>query len=147
MQREWKKVNHQTLQRAIRSLYESKLIESKDNPDGSITMILSDQGKKKALTYDLNEINIPRPAQWDRKWRLVLFDIPERFKKEREALRFHLKRLGLHQFQKSAFVVPFECKDALDFIIEFYNLRPHVRYLVVNTLDNELHLKSIFRLR
>ena len=84
--------------------------------------------------------------KWDTYWRIVVFDIPEKHKKAREALRHKLKELGFYKFQKSIFVIPYECKDEIDFIIEIFQIRPYVRYIVAKTLDNEIHLKKIFDL-
>jgi len=107
---------------------------------------LSDKGKEKALTYNLDKIKIKKPVQWDGKWRVVLFDIPESQKKVREALRFHLKNMDFFEFQKSVFIHPFECRDEIDYLIEFYNIRPFVRFIIGESVDNELHLKKHFNL-
>src|SRR3989344_8585515 len=72
---EWQKINNIQLKRAISSLYESKLICEKNNSDGTVTIFLTDSGKKKALTYSLDDMKIKKPRVWDKKWRIVLFDI------------------------------------------------------------------------
>ncbi|HCX28109.1 MAG TPA: hypothetical protein DHI91_03145, partial [Candidatus Portnoybacteria bacterium] len=59
---------------------------------------------------------------------MVLFDIPERQKPARDALRSKLKRLGFFEFQKSIFVHPFSCKDEIEFLIEFFQIKSYVRY-------------------
>ena len=95
--REWNWINRRALERAIKSLYESKMIEIKDYPGGSTRIILSDNGKKKILEYKIDELKINKPKKWDQKWRIVIFDIPEEYKKIREAVRGHLKRLGFYK--------------------------------------------------
>ena len=144
---EWKEIENRALKRGIRSLYESKLINKKQNKNGSITITLTQEGKKKILTFQIDEIEIKRPQKWDKKWRVVLFDIPENRKKIREALRFHLKKLGFYEFQKSVFVHPYNCQDEIDYIIEFYDIRKFVRFIVANSVDNALHLKQYFKLK
>ncbi len=143
--KEWQVINDISLKRAIRSLYRSKLIKEYDNSDGSTTMILTEKGKEKALTFDIDNIIVKKPKYWDGKWRVVLFDIPEKRKPAREALRKTLKRLGFYEFQKSVLVHPYECQDELDYVIEFFHLRPYVRTMRVVALDNEAHLKNIFK--
>ena len=142
----WEAINKQSLKRAIKRLYESRLVDEKQNKDDSVTLVLTENGKKKALTYQLDEMRIKKPEKWDRKWRVVLFDIPENRKKIREALRHHLKNLEFYEFQKSVFVHPFDCENEINFLIEFYNIRPYVRFILAETIDNELHLKKYFRL-
>jgi len=144
--KEWKEIDRRILKRAIKKLYESKLIKEKENPDGSVTLVLTDKGKQKALTYDLDKMEIKKSKQWDGKWRVVLFDIPEKIKGAREAIRHHLKNLGFFEFQKSVFIHPYDCKDEVDYLIEFYDIRKFVRFIIADSIDNELHLKKNFNL-
>lgn len=141
---DWKKINNRALRNAIRGLYQSKLIKEKQNKDGTTTIVLTENGKNKALTFDLDNMKIKKPLEWDKKWRVALFDIPENRKKIRDALRYHFKRLGLYEFQKSVFVHPYDCKEEIDFLIEFYDIRKFVRFMIADSLDNELHLKQHF---
>lgn len=143
---DWKEIERQSLRKAIRSLYLSKLIKEKQNKDGTITLVLTENGKDKALTFDLDNMKIKKPPKWDKKWRIVLFDIPENRKKIRDALRYHIKKLGFYEFQKSVFVHPYDCKDEIDYIIEFYDIRKFVRFIIADFLDNELDLKKHFNL-
>ncbi len=89
--KEWKKENRQALERAINSLYASHLVREKHNKDGTTTLILSENGKQKALRFNIDKIEIKKPIKWDRKWRIVMFDIPERLRRLRDSLRFHFR--------------------------------------------------------
>ncbi len=143
--KEWKNINKKEVQDEIRKLYQSKLIKRKENSDGSITMLLTNKGKFRALTYRFEEMRIDK-KNWDGKWRLVVFDVPEKFRVGRDSLREKIKELGFYELQKSVFVFPYKCKDEIDFIIEFYGMRKYVRYGVLEEIDNEKHLKQIFKL-
>ena len=142
----WKQINRDHLKRAIRNLYKSKLISIKENSGGQVTIILTNDGKNTAQTYKLNEINIQKQKSWDRKWRFVLFDIPNKHKKARDTLRFQLKRMNFFEYQKSVFVTPYPCFKEINFLSEFYRVKPFVRYVLATKLDNELHLKHHFKL-
>jgi DNA-binding transcriptional regulator PaaX len=141
----WQNINERVLREKIRELYRSKLVETKENPDGSLTLVLTDKGKMKALTYHFQEMK-PKTEKWDGKWRIVIFDIPEKKRRARDALREKLKELGFYELQKSVFVFPYECMNEIEFIVEFFQLRKYVRYGVLDSIDNELHLKKIFEL-
>lgn len=143
--KEWQRINKENLRKEIRNLYRSRLIEGKENPDGSFTYVLTDKGKIKDLTYHFQEMSIKKEI-WDHKWRVVIFDIPEKLKSSRNALREKLKELGFYELQKSVFVFPWECKDEADFLVEFFQLRKYVRYGIFDYIDNEFHLKEIFHL-
>ncbi|PIQ69527.1 MAG: CRISPR-associated endonuclease Cas2 [Candidatus Tagabacteria bacterium CG_4_10_14_0_2_um_filter_40_13] len=143
---DWQKINKEALKESIRRLYHSKMIDAKENKDGSYTIILTKNGKDKALTFKLDEMKINQPSKWDGQWRIVLFDIPEKQRKIRDAFRYHLKQLGFYEFQKSVFVHPYDCEDEINYLIEFYNARRYIRFIVANSLDNELHLQTHFNL-
>lgn len=129
----------------IKNLYRSKLVKKSINKDGAITLVLTDKGKVKALTYKFEEMRIKK-QDWDNKWRIVVFDIPEKFRWGRDSLRKKLRDLGFCELQKSVFIFPFECRDEIDFIVEIYDIRKFVRYGVLETIDNEPHLREIYGL-
>lgn len=144
--KEWQKINKYNLQEAIRKLYQSKLIKYKQNNDGTITLVLNEKGKKLALRYNLDNIKINKPERWDNLWRIVSFDIPEYYKKGRDALSSKLKQLGFYPMQKSVFVLPYDCKKEIDFITEIFGLRPFVRLIIAKETDIDLDLKNKFKL-
>lgn len=146
LSKEWKKIDRQELYRSIRRLYESKLVDYHEYQDGSIGMVLNENGRKTALHYKLDEMYISKPAKWNHKWRVVLFDVPEKKKKLREALRERLKQLEFIELQKSVFVYPYECKNEIDFVIELYNCRKFVRFMEATFIDNELDIRRKFKL-
>ena len=113
---------------------------------GQITFTLTPAGAYRLQALQLAQIRIPVAKVWDKKWRLVIFDIPEKKKRAREALREKLKELGFKELQKSVFVHPFESKDEVDFIVEFFAIRPYVRFLRSDFITNEADLKLRFKL-
>ena len=144
--KEWQEINRATLWRAIRDLYRSKLVTAHKNADGSTTLILSERGREKALTYRIDEMNIQRQVRWDKKWRIVIFDIPERRKGLRDVFRARLLQLGFLELQKSVFVCPYPCADEIEFIVEYYQASSHVRMIVAESIDNALHFLQKFGL-
>lgn len=105
-------------------------------------------GEKKAWRYELtqagsvilekkkiNEIAIKKPMRWDRKWRMVVFDIPEVHRHARNALRWKLTRLGFHSLNLSVWVHPFECQNEINAIVEYYRVGKYVRYAIVESFD------------
>lgn len=145
--KEWQAINERTLHESIKRLYQSKLIDYKENDDNTITLILSDEGENRALKYNLEKIEIKKPARWDGLWRMVIFDIPEHLKQGRDALASKLKQLGFYPLQKSVFIYPYECRNEIDFVVEIFDLRPYVRFIVAKETDVDLNLKNKFRLK
>ncbi|MBU2540227.1 hypothetical protein KJ786_03640 [Patescibacteria group bacterium] len=89
--KEWKKIENKGLPKEVGALHRAKLVERKQKADGTFTFILTKKGKLKALTYHFQEMRIKKQT-WDGKWRLVVFDIPEKIKKGRDALRHKIKK-------------------------------------------------------
>lgn len=133
--------------RAIRSLYNTKLLKTKVHKDGSHTLILSESGRRKALTYHAETMKFSRFKKWDKKWRFVMYDIPEHSREARVSLRKLLLNAGMYELQQSVFVYPYDCKEEVTFLVELHNVRRYVRYVVADEIDNELHLRKTFRLR
>ncbi|HEY4496203.1 MAG TPA: hypothetical protein VJC04_02490, partial [Candidatus Paceibacterota bacterium] len=46
----FKEIDQRAIDRAVNSLYKTKLVSEKQNRDGTTTLILSDDGRKRALT-------------------------------------------------------------------------------------------------
>lgn len=51
--KEWEKINKRSLRKAIEKLYKSKLISLDEDRKGHFKMILTREGKEKALIYNL----------------------------------------------------------------------------------------------
>ncbi len=145
--KEWQTINERTLHESIKRLYQSKMINCKENDNGTVTLILSEEGKRRALCYSLDALKIKKPARWDGLWRIVIFDIPEHLKQGRNALALKLKQLGFYPLQKSVFIYPYECKNKIDFIVEIFNLKPYVRFIIAKKTDIDLDLKNKFRIK
>lgn len=143
---QWKNIKRQAAERAIEALYESRLIEAKKNPDGTHTLVLSDTGKTKTLTYHLHRMKIEHSGAWNKKWWIVLYDIPESEREARNSVRDHLKRLGFRKLQHSAGIYPFDCRKEIEFIIELLDIRKYVRIIEAEHIDNEWHWKRLFKL-
>lgn len=105
------------------------------------------EGEKEAGKYQINRMEIRRPKEWDKKWRLIIFDIPEKRKIKREAFRGKLKELGFYPLQKSVWVFPFPCEKEIKLLREFFNLEPrHLRIFKADELEEDKFLKEFFAL-
>lgn len=142
--KEWQKINQRSLHEAIKKLYQSKMIDCKDNGDGITLLTISDNGKNRILKYNIENLKIKKPKRWDGLWRIVIFDIPESKKKARDAVSGKLKAIGMMPIQKSVFICPYNCKDEIDFITEIFEITPFVRFITANEIDIALDLKRKF---
>ena len=130
----------------FQQLEKQKYVNIQYNPDGSISVKITKEGMTKALTYQLESLKIKIPNKWDGKWRIVIFDIPNKYKQVRDIFRMRLKQLGLKQLQESVYVSPYKCFEEIEFLRELYGVAFTVSYLLVEKIENDNHLKNDFDL-
>lgn len=100
-----------SLSQAIKRLREGGLIELVS--DAKLAYRLTDKGREKAVLASL----LQDGEKWDGKWRLVIFDVPEKRRQARDLLRSKLKQWGFMHFQQSVWGTKKNCAKALrDFI-------------------------------
>jgi phenylacetic acid degradation operon negative regulatory protein len=92
------------------------------------------------------ELQLPVPAKWDHRWRMVLFDIPADKRKRRDAFRIRLKELGLVLYQDSVWVHPYPLAKEVQKIADFYMLGECVSFAIADRLSGDKKLRSRFNL-
>ncbi len=130
----------------LSELAERKYLSIVENSDGSSIITITKYGMVKALTYELDTMKLLPPKSWDKKWRLVIFDVPEKYKQLRDLFRMRLKQVGLYQLQKSVYVSPYPCFDEIEFLREIYGVAFTVRYILAERIEEDAFLKHHFRL-
>lgn len=98
---------------AIRQLREKGYV-NKEKDGNKLIIKLTQKGKDEAI---LNRIL--KDENWDGKWRVVVFDIPEDMRKVRNVFRGRLKIWGFAPWQKSVWVSKKDLKKAVrDYVKE-----------------------------
>ena len=145
IKKEWKKMDRYNFERSMKRLSDEKLLEEKILSDGSIKLILTERGKEEAKRLSLlgNSINFEKP-KWDRKWRIVAFDIPEKSKNFRNILREHLYDLDFLKLQHSVFVSPYPFEEQILELVRIYSAQRYVRVITAQKIDNESYVKRHF---
>lgn len=141
-----KKYSSKQIYNAYSHLRHNGLIKVRKQKDGKVLIGLTEKGEKKLADLDLDNLTIIQPKGWDKKWRVLIFDLPVRFRKSREALRYKIKDLGFIQLQKSVWVYPYPCEEELIFIAEFFNITKYIEILTVEKILREAELKKHFGL-
>jgi len=108
--------------------------------------VLTRAGKEYIRYLSANEIEIHIPKRWNGVWHMVMFDIPEEIKHARDALRFHLKRLGFREYQKSVFVYPYPCEKEVRELVSLHGIEAYVQCVEARFIDNEQKMKKAFGL-
>lgn len=121
--------------RSIKGLEEAGLIESITSAQGSYAR-LTKQGKKKAMSVKLDSSDA-LITNWDGKWRIILLDLPENRKNERESMRYLLKKAGFVCVKNSAWVSPYPFEHMFYNIKKDLGLTTEIMIIVTDNLDPE----------
>jgi DNA-binding transcriptional regulator PaaX len=112
-----------------------------------IYISLTSEGKKLANWMQIDNLKIKKPKKWDGKWRLVIFDISQLKKFYREALRGKLKELAFYPLQKSVWIYPFDCRDEIELLRDFFGLsEKEIRLIVCLDIGGDSWLKKLFNI-
>jgi len=112
----------------------------------AVVFELTEAAKKQLLAFEKLTLKHRSAMRWDKRWRLVSFDIPETQRKYRDTLRRKLKRLGLKQFQQSVWVSPYPLADDFHQIIAEGGLENRVVIIDSDRLPDEAKWKRRFGL-
>jgi len=86
---------------------------------------------------EIENIEIKKPQNWDGKWRIVIFDIPESQRRNRDILRCKLKQMGFLQIQKSVYVFPFKCTQEIHELVSRLSIEKSVIISVSEIIEGE----------
>ena len=142
----YKKYKKRAVADNLKKLMKSGCIEVTTS-NHQIYIKLTEEGRKLANWMQINALKIARPRKWDKKWRLVIFDISQLKKFYREVFRGKLKELGFYQLQKSVWVHPFQCDDEIQLLRDFCNLsEKEIRLITGMDIGDDRKLRCYFNL-
>lgn len=112
-----------------------------------IYISLTKEGKKKAGKYQIDKLKIKKPKKWDKTWRVLIFDVKDKQKMKREALRGKIKEMGLYQLQKSVWVCPYDFAEEADVLRSFFGLSGNeMKIITASKIEDDDKIKKIFKL-
>jgi hypothetical protein len=107
---------------------------------------LTEKGKRAWRQAEITNFEIKKPRRWDKKWRVIIFDIPETRKALRNSVRALLSQFGFVRLQDSVWVYPYDCEELIMLLKVEFRLGKSLLYLVVDRLENDRHLRTGFNL-
>jgi len=134
----------ESIKRSRDSLIKKGLLENK-NGQLKIT-----QGGKRYLFRclslgDNKELN--KNKKWDGKWRVLVFDIPESRRFDRDNIRRALISIGFMRLQDSVWVYPYNCEDLISLLKADTETGDDVLYMITESIENDQSIKKYFGLK
>lgn len=107
---------------------------------------ITQKGKSLLFKYKLEGLKNVKPRKWDKKYRVVIFDISENVRGIRDKLRVMIKGFGFIQLQQSVWIYPYPCKDIIELLKNYLCINNEIIYMTVDSVENDKWLKDIFKL-
>lgn len=122
------------ISRSIKNLASDGLIECFQS-DYQPYFRLSDEGKKRFNSNALDDDTTLVSNNWDGFWRIIILDLPEERKNEREALRYLLKKAGFICLKNSVWISMYPYENLFTNIKKDLKLSSEMMIIVTNTID------------
>ena len=132
------------VRKIINQLEKRKMIYIYEKGDETLVR-LTEKGKRELLKYKLKEKSLKK-WHWDKKWRMLVFDIEEKKRIVRDYVRENMVAFGFVKLQNSVWVYPYECEELISLLKAEYKLDKELLYIVADKIENEEWLKKKFRL-
>src|SRR3989344_8474311 len=132
----------QNIRKSLAKLIERGCVVTKDGKAH-----LTPKGEKLAALLGKGKLAPKKPKRWDGKWRVLIFDIPERRKGTREQTRRTLLSLGFKRLQDSVWVYPYDCEDLITLFKVDFKIGKDLLYMVVDNIEYDLPLRNHFGLK
>src|SRR3989339_1740149 len=124
------------LTRSIKNLIESGCIEM-FHSDNKNYLKLTKKGKNKLNSIKLEGDGVLVSTAWDGLWRIIILDIPEDRKSEREALRYLLKKANFTCVKNTVWISPYPYEHLFTNIKKDLGLGTELMIIVTDKLDPE----------
>lgn len=138
-----KKYINKKIVRYLRYLIERKLISLKKEK-GLIKIDLTERGKEKLNSIQIEELKLKKSKKWDGKWRIVIFDIPK--DKLREKFRLKLREFHFYKLQQSVWIYPFKCEEEIVLLKRLLRIDPYVKIIIAQELEADEKILKFFKL-
>ena len=86
-------------------------------------------------------------GRWDGKWRVVLFDFPEKKRVFRDYVRGVLKKQGFKEFQRSTWIYPYRIPKYLERLFKDERIQQSIRVITSHDINYDKDLRKKFRLQ
>ena len=116
-----------------------------DEENGKRYARITEKGER-VLQMETERVAMTKKRKWDRRWRVVIFDVPERRKSVRDRLRRFMDGYGFVRLQDSVWIYPYDCEDLIALAKTDFRIGADVLYMIVERLERDKHLREHFNL-
>ena len=104
---------------------------------------LTDEGRAEADKIKL-KLEMAKRRRWDGKWRIIIFDVPEKMRGKRDLLRKELAAFGFMQLQKSVWAYPYKLPEEFIDLWKGAGIIRHCVIIEAVKIINNITLKKFY---
>ena len=127
----------------IANLHRQGLVEI-TRRDGELILQPSVKGVHRLQRAQINGLFIRPQHRWDGTWRMVSYDIPTRYTKQRRLFTTELHRLGFTLVKDSTWFHPYPCFDVISELVAYCGLTNFVMVAEIARID-ENTLRRLYK--
>jgi CRISPR-associated endonuclease Cas2 len=113
--------------------------------EGRSYVRLTAKGEHFAARMGEGKLVPKKPKHWDKKWRLLIFDIPERRRRTRFLVRQTLMNLGFFRLQDSVWVYPYDCEELIILLKADFKIGKDLLYIIADKVEHDAALRAHFK--
>lgn len=106
-----------------------------DQQDDAINFSLTPAGAHRLQNTLIEELSIPRPTIWDKRWRIITFDIPVKMSRQRQKFTSLLQANDFYMLQRSIWIHPFPCAPQVEQLASHFNVLRYCSFIEAARLD------------
>lgn len=135
------KRHKEIVKRSRQKLVEQGLLEYKNQH-----LRLTGRGKVALRLISAEDFKLAKPKRWDKKWRVLIFDIKESRRALRNKIRNTLVAIGFVRLQHSVWIYPYDCEDLITLLKADFKVGKDILYMIVDELEYDSPLRKRFGL-
>lgn len=140
-------VEEEKVKKSLTHMEKKEIIDLVERDD-QVFVYLKDKNNATVLQYSIKALLElkNKKKQWDGKWFLVFFDVPEIQRNKRDILRKFLTKTGFYRYQKSIYIFPYECEQEIVLIKKIVEGAKYMKYIIAEKIEDEEQVKAYFQL-
>ena len=109
----------------------------------NVVFMLTEEGSRVAKRLQL-KLQMAKKGKWDGKWRIMIFDIPEKLRGKRDLLRKELISFGFMQLQKSVWTYPYPLPTEFKELWNETGISHHYLIIEASKIESDKSLRDFF---
>jgi len=141
------KVKEEQIKNSLENLERKEIIDLEEK-NSQVFVRLKDKNNLTVIKYSIKALLDfkKKKKNWNGKWFLVFFDVPEIQRNKRDYLRDYLQKIGFYRYQQSIYIFPYECEKEILLIKKIVEGAKYIQYIIAEKIEDEERIKMFFKL-